>query len=77
MVKKIKTATDINGNLTVDDVTAYDISAHDVVVNGSVITGSHPLGDDAEVVNVIFGVDETPPDPTDSPNGTIYIQYVD
>lgn len=41
-----------------------------------IVTGDHNInGDIAEVVNVCYGTDATPPDAATVPNGTIYIQY--
>lgn len=87
MTKKIKTTTDIDGNISVENIDAndidahnidaHDIDAHDIIAEGSIFTGSHPLGGSSEVVNVVYGVSNSAPDPTTVRNGTIYIQYID
>lgn len=80
MTKRIRVDTKIYGDIEVDDIVAddieaNDIAAHDVASDGKMVASSHSLTSQEEVVNVVYGTSETPPDASELSTGTLYIQY--
>jgi hypothetical protein len=69
---------DLENIITGDLSDCYDLPA-DAILAGTLpaglITSDHGTATNPEIVSVVYGTSDTPPDADDTPIGTLYIKY--